>query len=150
MGIALATAEPRGVIGESPAFNPGNSNRTMQSSDGGVARDWVIALARISAMGWLKLLAAAGRIARGLEREPSQEGETEDAGDPFAKVSRLQRIAERGVWRCETVAALNADAQAAIEQAEEELHQAREYCATAMAAPRPQEASERPAAVLAA
>ena len=121
----------------------------MQSSDGGVARDWVIALAWMSAMGWLKLLAAAGRIARRLQREPSAEHQAEDAGDPCAKVSRLQNIAERGEWRCETIAALNADAQAAIEQAEEEFRQACAYCATAMAA-RPQEADERPAAVLAA
>ena len=121
----------------------------MQSSDGGAARDWVIALAWMSAMGWLKLLAAAGRITRGLQREPSAEGEAADVGDPCAKVSRLQKIAERGVWRCETIAALNADAQAAIEQAEEEFRQACAYCATAMAA-RPQEADERPAAVLAA
>ena len=121
----------------------------MRSSDGGVARDWVIALAWMSAMGWLNLLAAAGRIARGLHREPSAEGEATDVGDPCAKVSRLQKIAERGVWRCETIAALNADAQAAIEQAEEEFRQACAYCATAMAA-RPREADERPAAVLAA
>ena len=120
----------------------------MKSSDG-VARDWVIALAWMSAMGWLKLLAAAGRITRGLQREPSAEGEAADVGDPCAKVTRLQRIAERGVWRCETIAALNADAQVAIEQAEEEFRQACAYCATAMVT-RPQEADERPAAGLAA
>jgi hypothetical protein len=121
----------------------------MHSSEGGVAREWVIALAWMSAMGWLKLLAAAGHLARGLQREPAAEHEAEDAGNPCAKVSRLQNIAERGVWRCETIAALNADAQAAIEQAEEEFRQACAYCATAMAA-RPQETGERPAAVLAA
>ena len=120
----------------------------MKSSDG-VARDWVIALAWASAMGWLKLLVLAGQIAGRLQRAPSAEAEPADAGDACAKVSRLQKIAERGVWRCETIAALNADAQAAIEQAEEEFRQACAYCATAMAA-RPREADERPAAVLAA
>jgi hypothetical protein len=119
----------------------------MQSSDG-VARDWVIALAWASAMGWLKFLVLAVQIAGRLHRAPKAEGEPADAGDACAKVSRLQRIAERGVWRCETIAALNADAYAAIEQAEDELRQARAYCAIAMT--RPQEADERTAAVLAA
>jgi hypothetical protein len=119
----------------------------MKSSDG-VARDWVIALAWASAMGWLKLLVLAGQIAGRLQRAPSAEAEPADAGDACAKVSRLQRIAERGVWRCETIAALGADAQAAIEQAEDELRQARAYCAIAMA--RPQEVDERSVAVLAA
>jgi hypothetical protein len=119
----------------------------MQSSDG-VARDWVIALAWASAMGWLKLLVWAGQIAGRLQRVPSGEGEPADAGDACTKVTRLQRIAERGVWRCETIAALNAEAQAAIEQAEEELRQARACCAIAMA--RPQDGNERSAAVLAA
>jgi hypothetical protein len=122
----------------------------MQSSDRSAARDWVIALAWMSAMGWLKLLAATGHMARRLQIQPSAEGEAGAEADPCAKVTRLQKIAERGVWRCETIAALNADAQAAIEQAEEELRQACAYCATAMAAQRPQEAGERPAAVLAA
>jgi hypothetical protein len=119
----------------------------MQSSDG-VARDWVSALAWASAMGWLKLLVLAGQIAGRLPRAPSAAREPADAGDACAKVSRLQRIAERGVWRCETIAALSADAQVAIEQAEDELSQARAYCALAMA--RPQEADERTTAVLAA
>jgi hypothetical protein len=121
----------------------------VQSSDGGVAHDWVVALAWMSAMGWLKLLAAAGRIARRPKSQSSAADEAGNAGDPCAKVSRLQKIAERGLWRCETIAALNADAQAAIEQAEEEFREACAYCATAMAA-RPQEAGERPPAVLAA
>src|SRR5262249_38643863 len=73
-------------------------NRTMQSSDG-VARDWVVALAWASAIGWLKLLVLAGQIAGKLQRTPAAEGEPADAGDACAKVSRLQRIAERGVWR---------------------------------------------------
>ena len=119
----------------------------MQSSDG-VARDWVIALAWASAIGWLKLLVLVGQIAGRLQRAPTAEGEAVDAGDACAKVSRLQRIAERGVWRCETIAALNAEAHVAIEEAEYELRQARAYCAIAMT--RPQEADERPAAVIAA
>src|SRR6516164_1870382 len=49
-------------------------NRTMKSSDG-VARDWVIALAWASAMGWLKLLVLAGQIAGRLQRAPSAEAE---------------------------------------------------------------------------
>jgi hypothetical protein len=130
-------------------LNLDNSQETaqMQSSDG-VARDWIIALAWASAMGWLKLLVLVGRIAGRLQRAPSAEGEPAGAGDACAKVSRLQRIAERGVWRCETIAALNADAQAAIEQAEDELDQARAFCAIAMARPREREA--RSAGVLAA
>jgi len=119
----------------------------MQSSDG-VARDWVIALAWASAMGWLKLLVLAGQIAGRLQRAPAVEDGPADAGDACAKVSRLQRIAERGVWRCESIATLSTDAQAAIEQAEEELRQVRAYCAIAMT--RTQEAGERSAGELAA
>jgi hypothetical protein len=91
----------------------------MQFFKPAVARDAVIALAWVAATAWLKL-AARMRLTR-LRLPAVMPG----APTAVAEVCTLERLAERSEWRCETLAALHADALAAIAEAEADCAQVR-------------------------
>jgi len=82
-------------------------------------RDAATAVALLAARTGLKVAQSARRIAR----LGNAANTTPSAPDPAAEVRTLARMAERGVWRCETLAALHAHALAAIAQAEQDYAQ---------------------------
>jgi hypothetical protein len=87
----------------------------MQFFDGATTRDGIIVLAWVAMTVWLKLCAAAARIAGTLRPSPRARMAPRRSNP----VAQLQVMAERGVWRCETLAALQSDAHAAIAEAED-------------------------------
>jgi hypothetical protein len=116
----------------------------MQFFDGAMMRDGIVALAWAATTAWLKLCAAAAWIAchpsarlharlharaRALTRRAA-----DPAADPAAQVGKLAHMAERSVWRCETLAALHADARGAIAQAQDDYSRALAQISSATAA----------------
>ena len=109
----------------------------MQSLHSRVTRDVVVALAWASATAGLRLWAAGRRLVPAL-RSAGVAGATAASG-PIARVRRLERVAELGVWRCEAVALLQLGAATALANAQDEYEQACAQLAAVMTLPQPAE-----------
>jgi hypothetical protein len=114
----------------------------MPYLDGSAPRDLIVALAWAVATLLFKASAAAGRLLHPLQAAaqdtPAPNGEV-------ATVGRLVHVAERVVWRCETLAALQSSARAAIAAAEEDYVRLLAECAEAGARLPPAAAPAAPA-----
>jgi hypothetical protein len=115
----------------------------MQFFNGPAPRDPVVVLAWALATVLLKANAVAERFLRRLPPAP-QRTEPVPPDTATGEVHRLVHLAERGVWRCETVAALQADAHAAIAEAEEDYAALLRLCAAASTAPTPPKSAPEP------
>ena len=114
----------------------------MQSCDGASKRDIIVALAWLLATGWLLLGAAARTL---LARVRGARGARPSAaGNPAVTVTSLALMAERGMWRSETVVALHEDAAIAIAHAEDDYRQMLAHCAAAMGAGQPRADEPQP------
>jgi hypothetical protein len=89
----------------------------MQIFERAAVRDAIIIAAWVAVTAWLRLAIVVTRLLRKLRLHEAQPAPS--AADCAAQgVQALERMAERSVWRSETLAALHADALALIAQAE--------------------------------
>jgi hypothetical protein len=120
-----------------------STHRPMQFFDGPAPRDPVVVLAWAVATVLFKTNAVAERLLRRLPPAPQRTEPLPPNG--AGEVRRLVHQAERSVWRCETLAALQADAHATITEAEEDYAALVRLCAAVSATPPPAEPAPEPA-----
>jgi hypothetical protein len=108
----------------------------MQFFNGPAPRDPIVVLAWAAATVLFKANAVVERLLRRLPPAPQRE-EPLPPSAVTGEVRRLVHLAERSVWRCETLAALQADALAAIAEAEQDYAALLRQCAAVGVAPSP-------------
>ena len=99
----------------------------MDAIDDRARRDFIVALAWALTTLWLRLCAGLALPVRRLM--PTRQVASGRRGRSFAEdqttIVKLERMAERGVWRSETVAGLQRGAEAALADAELDCRRAR-------------------------
>ena len=122
----------------------------MDALDSRTRPDIIVALAWALATFWLKLRARLALLLRQMAPAPCRAREPGIVVTDAQAVTRLERIAERAVWRSETVALLQYGAAIALAEAEVDCARARaevcELIGLAPVAPPAQERGEPPLA----
>jgi hypothetical protein len=110
----------------------------MQCFERAAARDAIVVVAWAVVTAWLRLASAASRLGRRFGLSEPQPGP--GPADPVPEgVRTLERMAERSVWRSETLAALHADALALLARADADYAHALEQLSSLRNAPALQE-----------